>query len=95
MTVQIALKLPEELAARLDALVSAGCFENRTQAIRTGIEAVVAQHERRRIDQALIDGYTAIPPGGLDEWGDLSAQLDAAARHTMARLDAEDGPWVE
>ena len=59
MTVQIAVRLPEELIAQLDALVP-GAHESRSQAVRRAIEvylAVAGQRARRRhLRPAAVDG---------------------------------------
>lgn len=55
MTIQLAVKLPDELVRRLDALVAAGTFENRTQLVRAGIDSIVTESEKALIDQAFRD----------------------------------------
>ncbi|MFN0026017.1 MAG: ribbon-helix-helix domain-containing protein [Acidimicrobiales bacterium] len=61
MTRQVALKLPDELLDRLDALVAGGRFESRSHAIRGGLELVVEQEARRMIDEAFRIGFAALP----------------------------------
>jgi Arc/MetJ-type ribon-helix-helix transcriptional regulator len=56
MTKQIAVKLPDDLVDELDRLVQGGTFDSRSQAIRTGIEAMVARQHRQEIDQRFRDG---------------------------------------
>ena len=61
-TEQIAVRLPEELLAVLDELVSRGVYESRAAAVRAGIEAVLELDRRRLTDSAVVDGYRRIPP---------------------------------
>lgn len=61
MTKQIAVKLPDDLVDELDRLVQVGTFDSRSQAIRTGIEAMVAQKHRQEIDQRFRDGVARHP----------------------------------
>jgi len=61
MTKQIAVKLPDKLVDELDRLVQGGAFDSRSQAIRTGIEAMVAQQHRQEIDQRFRDGAARLP----------------------------------
>lgn len=46
MTIQVAVKLPDVLAGELDRLVQSGDFESRSQALRVGLETVLAERER-------------------------------------------------
>ena len=57
MTTQIAVKLSEELLARIDELVAKGVFQNRSSAVRQGLETVLNAHKRRAIDRAFRDGF--------------------------------------
>lgn len=50
------------------------------------------------IDHQIIDGYTRIPPGTPDEWGDLERLTDECTDELLARLEAEEReagyePW--
>ena len=61
-TQQVAVRLPEPLLARLDDLVASGTYESRAAAVRAGIEAIARLERERRIDRAIVDGYTRLPP---------------------------------
>lgn len=61
-TQQVAVRLPAPLLARLDDLVESGAYESRAAVVRAGIEAVAAVEQRRRIDRAIVDGYSRLPP---------------------------------
>ncbi len=76
---QIAVRLPSELLAELDALTAEGIYESRAAAIRAGIAAVVARQRRQRIDQAIIDGYRRVPPTAAEADTSLASLRDAIA----------------
>jgi Arc/MetJ-type ribon-helix-helix transcriptional regulator len=83
MTVQIAVKLPDRLVAELDHLVTTGSFESRSDAVRHGIEALVRQGERERIDRAFVEGFRRRP--------DTAAELADATRLAVEAVN--DEPW--
>lgn len=75
MTVQIAVRIPDELAARVDELVSEGVYATRTEAIRAGLAAVVERAARREIDRAIVEGYGRCPPTAAEErWAAASGR---------------------
>ncbi|MGI8801489.1 MAG: ribbon-helix-helix domain-containing protein [Solirubrobacteraceae bacterium] len=76
---QTIVQLNDELLAELDAR-RAGDGRSRSEVIREAIEAYLDRGREVSIDQAIIDGYTRIPP---DDFG-----TDWAAREAIA---AE--PW--
>ena len=82
-TQQIAVRLPESLLVELDSLVERGLYENRAAAVRAGIEGVTEQDRRRRIDEAIVDGYRRIPQSKGD--------VDAAV--TSLRDAILEEPW--
>ena len=61
MTKQIAVKLPDDLVRQLDRLVEGGAFASRSQAVRTGLEAMVGAHRRRDIDRRYQDAIARFP----------------------------------
>ena len=61
-TEQIAVRLPEEMLARLDSLVGRGRFPNRVSAVRQGIELLIEVEEQRAIDAEIVAGYRRVPP---------------------------------
>jgi metal-responsive CopG/Arc/MetJ family transcriptional regulator len=77
---QTIVQLSDELLAELDAR-RAREGRSRSEVIREAIEAYLAADREAAIDQAIIDGYTRIPP--TDEFG-----AEWAGRTTIA---AE--PW--
>lgn len=61
-------------------------------------DPTVAREREREIDRAIVDGYTRIPPGQIDEWGDLEAQVGELSTLALRRLDREERdaghePW--
>jgi predicted transcriptional regulator len=83
------VQLTEDLIALLDAEADRRGV-SRSALIREAVTAHFATAREAQLDQAIVSGYTRIPPGRPDEWGDLEAHADAAARETMQRLDAEE-----
>lgn len=75
MTVQIAVRIPDELNRELEALVERGRSANRTEAIREAITAFVAAERRRAVDEAIIEGYRRVPPTDDElRWADRAGQ---------------------
>ena len=57
-----------------------------------------AAERERELDRMIVDGYRRIPPGEVDEWGDLEAQIGELSTLTLQRLDQEEReaghePW--
>ena len=48
--------------------------------VEAALEALLAQHRPAEIDAAYLRAYRDAPISEHDEWGDLAAFLDAAAR---------------
>lgn len=61
MTTQIAVKLSDDLVAKLDELIAEGTFASRSAAVRQGLLAVLAAHRRTAIDRAYEEGYGQAP----------------------------------
>lgn len=61
MTTQIAVKLPEELLAEIDGLVSAGLMASRSEAVRRGLSDLVARQRSEAIDEAFRRGFERHP----------------------------------
>jgi Arc/MetJ-type ribon-helix-helix transcriptional regulator len=80
---QIAVRLPKDLLARLDALVKQGTYESRAAAVRAGIETLAELERRKAVDQAIVEGYQRIPP---------TASEDRAALESLREAIAEE-PW--
>jgi len=74
---QIAVRVPEELLAVLDDLVSRGVYESRAAAVRAGIEAVVDLDRRRLTDLAVVEGYRRTPPTEAEREAAIASLRDA------------------
>ncbi len=62
MSEQIAVRLPDALAASLAELVAPrGPFMTKADAVRSAIEDLVDREERRRIGEAIVNGYRRAP----------------------------------
>jgi Arc/MetJ-type ribon-helix-helix transcriptional regulator len=83
VTKQIAVKLPDDLVDELDRLVQGGTFDSRSQAIRTGIEAIVARQHRQEIDQRFRDGAARLP--------ETTEDIDEATALAISSIREE--PW--
>ena len=83
MSFQIAVRLPEQLAAHLDALVADGRFGTRAEAIRQAVEQLVDGERRRRQGELIAEGYRRVPQS--DE--------EVAAATAAATRSVEEEPW--
>lgn len=83
MTVQIAVKLPDELVARLDELVRGGSFPSRSSGVRRALEVLLAAEEHHRVDALFASGFRQLPDDG--------AELAEATRLAIEAI--EDEPW--
>ena len=76
---QIAIRLPAEQLDELDELVATGAYESRAAAVRAGIDAVAAIERRRRIDEAILEGYRRTPQTAGEQAAALASLRDAIA----------------
>ena len=76
-TEQIAVRLPRELLAEVDDLVARGVYESRASAVRAGVEAVAESERRRRVDQAVIEGYQRRPASVAEREAAVASLRDA------------------
>lgn len=83
MTVQIAVKLPDTLADQLDRLVKNGTFSSRSEALRTGLESILAARERDRLRERYRAGLERHP----------ETQKEVADANRLAVESIEDEPW--
>lgn len=80
---QLVTRIDEALAAALDELIAAGVVENRSQAVRMGLEALVDRHRRDDAGRQIVEGYRLVPQ--------TDAEVNWADGET-ARMIAEE-PW--
>lgn len=83
MTTQIAVKLPDDLAGELDRAVERGDFKSRSEALRSGLETILATRERER----LRDRYRE----ALERCPETPQELADARR--LASEAIADEPW--
>lgn len=58
---QLVTRIDDDLASEVDALVSEGVVASRSDAVRQGLRALVDRHRRRKIGQAIVEGYVRQP----------------------------------
>jgi Arc/MetJ-type ribon-helix-helix transcriptional regulator len=83
MSAQIAVRMPDDLAAAVDALVTSGRFPTKADAVRTAIEVLVESERRREIGERIAEGYRRTPQDDED--------VDAARAAAIRSI--QDEPW--
>lgn len=83
MSEQIAVRIPNELVRELDSMVRRGEYGSRAEAVRLAIATLVETDRRRRVGDAIADGYRRLP-----QTDDEVAQAEQAA---IASIEEE--PW--
>jgi Arc/MetJ-type ribon-helix-helix transcriptional regulator len=83
MSKMITLRVSDERLHRLDAAVARGSFPTRAAALTAALDALLAEVEQGAIDEAIVAGYTRVPPTETE---------DAAARASGRRSIAAE-PW--
>jgi hypothetical protein len=73
---QTLVQLTDDLVDVLDAIAAKQGL-TRSALIRSVLEGFVKDEDETEKDRRLVEGYTRIPPGGKDEWGDLEAWGEA------------------
>jgi Arc/MetJ-type ribon-helix-helix transcriptional regulator len=61
MSMQVAVRLDDQLLRDLDWLVVRCSFENRAEAIRAALGELTERERQREIDERIIAAYTAMP----------------------------------
>jgi hypothetical protein len=84
---QTLVQLTDDLVDVLDA-IAAKQGVTRSALIRTVLEGFVQDEDEAEKDRRMVEGYTRIPPGTPDEWGNLDDWAEWAAR----RIVTEE-PW--
>ncbi len=54
-------RIDDDLARDLDALVEEGVVESRSDAVRTALRELIDRHRRRKIGEAIVEGYRRHP----------------------------------
>jgi Arc/MetJ-type ribon-helix-helix transcriptional regulator len=61
MTIQVPVRLTEEDVAALDAAIARGAYRNRSEALRAGLERVLADEHERELAEEYARGYGEHP----------------------------------
>ncbi|MBA2424400.1 MAG: ribbon-helix-helix protein, CopG family [Actinobacteria bacterium] len=80
---QLVTRIDDDLAKELDELVLEGVAESRSDAVRQALRALLDRHRRRKVGEAIVEGYRRQPQ--TDEevgWAD----------EATVRMIAEE-PW--
>lgn len=83
MSEQIAIRLSDDLADRLDAAVRDGTFPSRAEAVRVAIGELLDNLRRRQVGAAIVEGYRRQP-----QTDEAVAVAEAAAIRSI-----NDEPW--
>lgn len=83
MTKQIAVKLPDELVNALDRLVELGAFDSRSQAVRSGLSAIVGAHRSQELGRLYRDAIASLP--------ETEEEIAEATRLAVDAIN--DEPW--
>lgn len=83
MTTQIAVKLPDALVEELDQLIERGAFDNRSQAVRAGLETMVIARRREELDRRYREALEQLP--------ETREELAEATRLAVDSIHEE--PW--
>ncbi len=81
--IQLVTRVDDSVAEAIDALVSSGQFESRSDVVRTSLTELLDSHRRTLIAERILDGYDRIP-----ETNDELAQAAA-----LARAMVFEEPW--
>jgi metal-responsive CopG/Arc/MetJ family transcriptional regulator len=71
---QLVTRIDDDLARDLDSLVADGVVESRSEAVRQALRELIDRHRRRKIGEAIVEGYLRQPQ--TDEelgWTDAAA----------------------
>lgn len=79
----VAIRLPDDLVQAIDALVVAGRYPTRSDAVRASLKALLIAHEQAEIDRRIVAGYTEAPQ--------TDDEVAIATAATRALIDEE--PW--
>ena len=94
---QTLVQLTDELLSLLDEEAAERGL-SRSALIRQVLAEHLEDRREAELSRRIIEGYTRIPPGEPDGWGDLAALGDATQADLAARLDEEEraaghDPW--
>ncbi len=80
---QLVTRIEDELASKVDELVTEGVVGSRSEAVRLALEKLVEEHRKRRVAAEIVAGYERVP--------ETDEELAQAERATRALIEEE--PW--
>ncbi len=80
---QLVTRIEDELASKVDELVTEGVVGSRSEAVRMGLEKLVEEHRKRQVAAEIVAGYERHP--------ETDEELAQAERATRALIEEE--PW--
>ncbi len=80
---QLAARFDDEQVAEIDELVSTGRFASRADAVRHAVAAYLEAERRRKVGEAIAEGYRRVPQ--TDE--------EIAGAEAAARAMILEEPW--
>jgi Arc/MetJ-type ribon-helix-helix transcriptional regulator len=83
MSIQIAIRIPDDLAGELETLVSSGRFETKADAVRSALEALVDAERRAGVGRQIVEGYQRVPQD----------DADVASAHEAAIRSIDEESW--
>ena len=90
MTIQIAVRIPENVAHAIDRAVERGEYATRTEAVRVALEGLAKRVRDDEIRSEYERAYGAVPQ---EEWiGSLGLSLMAAATADESQVDEQPAP---
>jgi Arc/MetJ-type ribon-helix-helix transcriptional regulator len=78
-TEQIAVRIPDEQLAAVDALVARGVYPTRAAALRAAVDVLLELDRRTQDDRSIVAGYQRLPPTEADRSAALSSLRAAIA----------------
>ena len=70
---QFVTRIDDAIAGQIDELVAAGAVESRSDAVRRGLTALIDVHRRKRIGDAIAEGYRRLPQSEQEVgWADAA-----------------------
>lgn len=83
MSIQIAIRIPRDLAGQLESLVASGRFDTKADAVRSALEALVDAERRADLGRRIVEGYQRVPQD----------EADVATAHQAATRAIDEEPW--
>lgn len=80
---QLVVRVPDEMALAVDALIDAGEYTTRSDAVRAAVDAFLDRRRRDEVGRRIVDGFRRVPD--TDE--------EMAAAYENARTTVEEERW--